>query len=65
MHRMTSGNFDQAKLNSIDAFRAGNLACGSGALLSAVYSAILDRHVTASAVQELDANPKELHQALF
>ena len=62
---MTSGNFDQAKLNSIDAFRVGDLACGSGTLLSAVYSAILDRYVTASAVQGLDANPKELHQALF
>jgi len=57
--------FDWANLESIAAFRAGDLACGSGTLLSATYSAILDKHVTTSAVKDLDAHPKELHKILL
>ena len=57
--------FDWANLESIAGFRAGDLACGSGTLLSAAYSAILDKHVTTSAVRDLDAHPKELHKILL
>jgi hypothetical protein len=58
-------HFEWANLESIASFRAGDLACGSGTLLSATYSAILDKHVTTSAVQDLDARPKELHKILL
>jgi len=57
--------FDWANLESIATFRAGDLACGSGTLLSATYSAILDKHVTTSAVKDVDAHPKELHKVLL
>lgn len=58
-------HFEWADLESIAAFRAGDLACGSGTLLSAAYSAILDKHVTTSAKQDLEAHPKELHKVLL
>lgn len=57
--------FDWANLESIANFRTGDLACGSGTLLSATYSAILDKHVTTSAKQDLEAHPKELHKVLL
>lgn len=57
--------FDWADIDSISTFKAGDLACGSGTLLSATYSAILDKHVTSSAVQDLDAYPKELHKVML
>lgn len=50
---------------SISSFRIGDLACGSGTLLSAIYSAVLDKHVTASAANEQEAQPKKLHQVLL
>lgn len=56
---------DWANPESIATFRAGDLACGSGTLLSATYSAILDKHVTTSAAKDLDARPKELHKVLL
>lgn len=56
---------DWANLISIGKFRLADLACGSGTLLSAAYSAILDNHVTAAANQDLNANPKELHRILL
>ena len=56
---------DWANLKSVEKFRLADLACGSGTLLSAAYSAILDNHVTAVANQDLDANPKELHRILL
>ena len=60
-----SWNLDWSKIDSIAGFKVGDLACGSGTLLSATYSAILDKHVTNSAFQELEAKPKELHEALI
>lgn len=57
--------FDWADIDSIATFKAGDLACGSGTLLSATYSAILDKHITSSAKQDLDAFPKELHKVML
>ncbi len=50
---------------SIANFAVGDLACGSGTLLSAVYTAILDKHVTASAAKDLNPQPQMLHQVLM
>ncbi len=58
-------NLDWTEIDDIASFKAGDLACGSGTLLSATYSAILDKHVTSSAFHELEAKPKELHEALI
>ncbi len=57
--------FEWANVDSIANFGAGDLACGSGTLLSAAYSAILDKHVTTSAEHDLEAHPKELHKVLL
>lgn len=54
-----------ADTSSIASFRAADLACGSGTLLSAAYTAILDKHVTEAAKQDEDATPQELHQVLL
>ena len=56
---------DWADTSSIANFRAADLACGSGTLLSAAYTAILDKHVTEAARQDADASPQELHQVLL
>jgi hypothetical protein len=56
---------DWTDLKSIGKFRLADLACGSGTLLSAAYTAILDNHVTAAASQDLDANTNELHHILL
>jgi len=58
-------HFEWSSIDSIANFKAGDLACGSGTLLSATYSAILDKHVTTSAEQDLEAHPKELHKVLL
>jgi len=58
-------HFEWSSIDSIATFKAGDLACGSGTLLSATYSAILDKHVTTSAEHELEAHPKELHKVLL
>lgn len=57
--------FDWADLDSVATFKIGDLACGSVTLLSAAYSAILDKHVTTSATRDLEAHPRELHQVLL
>ena len=54
-----------ASLESIAKFKSADLACGSGTLLSATYSAILDNHVTIAAKNDLTANPKGLHSVLL
>jgi len=50
---------------SIADFRVADLACGSGTLLSAAYTAVLDKHVTEAARQDKDASPQELHRVLL
>jgi len=49
----------------ISKFRICDLACGSGTLLSAAYTTIVDKHVISSASKEQDPDVKELHSKLM
>lgn len=56
---------DWANLEEVSKFRIGDLACGSGTLLSAAYTSIVDKHVINSASKEQEPDVKELHSRLM
>lgn len=58
-------NIDWSDAESASKFRVGDLACGSGTLLSASYRAILDKHVVASASKGQKPKLGELHKVLL
>jgi len=60
-----SWSVDWAKADSVSDFRIGDLACGSGTLLSASYRCILDKHIMASVSNGLNPNPDSVHKALL
>jgi hypothetical protein len=57
--------FNWANLDSVANFRVADFACGSGTLLSAAYSAILDKYVITSAGEDFETDPKKLHRILI
>jgi len=60
-----SWKIDWSDADSISNFMVGDLACGSGTLLSATYRAILDKHIISSASKGLDPNPNSVHKILL
>jgi len=51
--------------SAIRSLRIGDLACGSGTLLSAVYHAVLDRHTQACVEKGVPPDLPSLHRALL
>ena len=60
-----SWKFDWSDAESISNFRVGDLACGSGTLLSASYRTFLDKHIISSASKGLGPNPNRIHKVLL
>jgi len=60
-----SWNVDWSDAEEVSSFRVGDLACGSGTLLSASYRVILDKHITNSASEGLDPDPGRFHRVLL
>ncbi len=58
-------NVDWSNIDNISKFKIGDLACGSGTLLSASYRAILDKHIIESASKGLTPNLEGLHRILI
>jgi len=56
---------DWADVESVANFRVGDLACGSGTILSASYRAILDKHIISSASKGLSPDSDRLHRVLL
>jgi hypothetical protein len=56
---------DWSDVESVSGFRIGDLACGSGTLLSASYRTILDEHIVVSASKGLNPNPNKMHKILL
>jgi len=56
---------DWSEVEAMLDFRVGDLACGSGTLLSASYRAILDKHIIASASSGKNPDPRGLHRYLL
>lgn len=56
---------DWSDAEGVSSFRVGDLACGSGTLLSASYRAILDKHIISSAFEGLDPKPDRIHRVLL
>lgn len=56
---------DWSDVESVSKFRVGDLACGSGTLLSASYRTILDKHIVSSASKGQKPEPNELHKVLL
>jgi len=52
-------------VESVSKFRVGDLACGSGTLLSASYRTILDKHIVSSTSKGISPNPNALHKVLL
>jgi len=60
-----SWDVDWSNVESVSKFRVGDLACGSGTLLSASYRNILDRHIVSSTSKGISPNPNALHKVLL
>jgi len=60
-----SWNVDWSNVEDVTKFRVGDLACGSGTLLSASYRNILDKHIVSSTSKGINPNPNALHKALL
>jgi len=56
---------DWSNVESVSKFRVGDLACGSGTLLSASYRTILDGHIMASTFKGMAPDPNTLHKVLL
>jgi len=61
----TQWNIDWSDVKAISEFRIGDLACGSGTLLSASYRNMLDKHIMSSASKGSKPDPDGLHKALL
>jgi len=61
----SSWNIDWSKVEKVSEFRVGDLACGSGTLLSASYRNILDKHIVSSTSKGLNPNLNALHKVLL
>jgi hypothetical protein len=58
-------SLDWSDVESILSFRIGDLACGSGTLLSASYRNILDEHIVVSASKGKSPDPNRVHKVLL
>jgi len=60
-----SWQVDWSDVENVAKFRVGDLACGSGTLLSASYRNILDKHIVSTTSRGISPNPNALHKILL